>query len=149
MVLIVCLIFGSIMTGLAGIGVRRIGRINERLDKLDNDVTEVFSSPSPDMPSIFSQVVNQVADIIGEKQALVTQASIRGALGGQQRALNRDLEEIAVQEDPGLALTQILPKSLKRNPLALMGLQSILSRRSPGSSPGSNTNNGGQVRFKL
>lgn len=151
--LIGCLIAGIIiLAGGAVVGIREVRGLNEKLDNYDRAFTNFFTSPGPDQMSPFTQVICEVSTIIAKEQAVVTQAAIRGSLGGQQRAMNENLEAVAISEDPNLAFAQVLPKSLKRNPLALMGLQAIMRNmgRGPGS-PGPNGSGiiGDQAKFKL
>jgi len=134
----------------AGAGLREVRTLNAKLDNYDRAFSAFFTPDSSNQMSPFTSVVDQIATLVAERQAIVTQASIRGALGANQKVLNRELEQVAIQEDPSLALASVLPASLKKNPTALMGLQYLLSRMK-GGGPGAAPINGagGQARFTL
>ena len=116
--------------------------------------TEYFNQASPDHPSEFNKNINQIADIVAERTRLGLTMADRGSTGAAVRDVNRGLEEIAVQNDPSLAVAQALPKSLKKNQLAMAGLnmlvQNIISKAgSQQAGPGINPGNGSASNIKF
>lgn len=103
----------------------------------------------------FTETVSGISDIIAQKVGMSTQMAIKGSMGGSMKALNKELEQEAMAENPNLAMAEFLPKSLRKNPLALMGLNSIMQKYagsilSGGSGSGSGSDNHtGQAKFNL
>lgn len=114
----------------------------------------IFLPPMDGESSAFGQAVDQITDSISQKIGVTTQAALRGSLGGTMKAVNAELEREAVSQDPAAAALQALPKSLKKNPVAMIGLQSIMSKFLQGNTSGSggifnSGNNGNQAKFNL
>jgi len=129
---------------------------DERYQETSGYIAQFFNPKGKDQPSPFGEVVDSVSEVFADKLGTRIQAGIRGQLGGNVKGLNRGLEEVAMQEDPSLAVLDSLPKSLKKNPVAMMGLQSIVSRimasqsnGSPGQSGNGTGSGGGQAKFSL
>lgn len=102
--------------------------------------------------SAFGQAVDSVTDSISQKIGVTTQAALRGSLGGSMKAVNAELEKEGAAADPAAAALTMLPKSLRKNPVAMIGLQSVISRFLQGgasSSGGYSGNNSGQAKFNL
>lgn len=103
----------------------------------------------------FSEVIAGVTDIAAQKIGVTTQMALKGSMGGATRALNKELEAEAIAENPGLAMAELLPKSLKKNPLALMGLNSIFQKYLAGGlgggagTGGGGASDNGQAKFNL
>jgi len=117
---------------------------------------DYFKPSGEDQLSDFSRTVDSIAYVFADKMRVSTVAAVKGSLGGSQKAINAALEQEAIEEDPSLAMTQVLPKSLRKNPLAMMGFKAIMNKMvqgagniSPGSRSGSPGNGHGQVKFNL
>lgn len=109
-----------------------------------------FASPDPDTPSPFVAFVGYVAEITAQKIGVSTQAAIKGSLGGSLKGINAELEAEGIASDPSLALVSALPKSLKKNPIAMIGLQALINRFMASSGAGHNSNNPqAQAKFNL
>lgn len=114
------------------------------------NITAFFSPQSEGQLSIAGQMLDSVSQSMAERIGVTTQAAIRGSLGGTMKSVNAALEAEAVQADPSLALTQALPKSLKKNPIALLGLQALMNKVISGqASTGIPSPSNGQVKFNL
>lgn len=122
-------------------------KANNVVQDVSGAVEYYFASPNPDTPSIAIQFIEQVSAITAEKIGVSTQAAIRGSLGGMMKGVNAELEQEAINADPSLSLAKALPKSLRKNPLALMGLQLLMNKNQP-AHPGSNGTIS-QTRFQL
>lgn len=100
-----------------------------------------------------SQVIAGLGDVFAQKIGVTVQMAIKGSIGGSTKALNKELEQVAIAENPNLAMAEYLPKSLKKNPLALMGLNSIMARLAAGglgsAGPGPSNGKADQAQFNL
>lgn len=149
--LIVGILISLLLTGIAGIQAKNYVDNRKRFDEVIEQFSEFITPGSNGDASPFGQVVDSVTDMLADKIGVRIQAATRGSAGGSAKALNAGLQEVAMQEDPNLALMQSLPKSLRKNPMALMGLQAILSRAAAGNmrSPGGPGNGQAQAKFSL
>lgn len=110
-----------------------------------------FASPNTDTPAPYLAVIAQVAEITAHKIGMSTQMAIKGSLGGTMKGVNAQLEAEAMAADPSLALTQALPKSLRKNPIAMIGLQALVNKFMASSGAGHNSfpGNHEQTKFNL
>lgn len=93
------------------------------------DALEDYFTPSgEDQISPFGRVVEQCAEVTAQRLGTTIQAGIRGSLGGTMSAMVPALEKEAIEANPELAFVDMLPKSLKKSPVAIQGLQMLLSR---------------------
>jgi len=145
--LILCLVLGFVLTTGVGLLVKQNVELNRKLDIYSSAFTQFFTEADGDKGTPFYQAVDQFGDILSQKMGVTVQASIRGAMGGTQRAINQGLEEVAVSENPALGL---LPRSLHKNGLAMMGIQALMQnfmkQRSGGDNGSKETE---QARFRL
>jgi len=107
------------------------------------------TAPSQNEPSDFAKVCDNIAELFANRTGVVVQAALRGAMGGTMKGVNAALEKQAIEENPQLSLAEALPKSLKKNPLALMALQSIMSKVMAGSSGSSGSSGNGHQHAKF
>lgn len=148
------LIIAGILTHI-GVGIYSVIQVTRRYDQVAEGLRAFVTPESPEDPSDLHKTLDQVAAIFADRYRVAMTAADRGATGAAARDVNRGLEEIAVAGDPALAVAQALPKSLRKNPLALAGLnmvvQNILSKQGIGSggSPGFNGGSGNQIKFDL
>lgn len=119
-----------------------------------NTQETIFGLATPEIEGQLSpigQMFDTVSTDMANKIGVTVQAAIRGSMGGTMKGVNAELEQLAIDNNPAAGLAQALPKSLRKNPLAMMGaeilLQKIMSGQS-GSRAGNN-NNGKQVKFNL
>lgn len=85
---------------------------------------EVEANGSPRYVNLYGQFVEDIS----KRAAVSVQKALAGSLGGQMKGINAALEQEAMEVNPGLTLAEFLPKKLKKNPLALMGLQSVYQK---------------------
>jgi len=140
-----------------GLRIRQHRQYVQKYNELAERLGDFMRPSTPDDPSDFNKVLDQIAVLFADRYRIALSAADRGAQGAAARDINRGLEEIAAEQSPALAVAQNLPRSLRKNPLAAAGLnmliQNILSK--PGSlpgqgSPGSPGNNGSQqAKFSL
>jgi len=121
--------------------------IGEYMEYLDNSITSFIVPKSDGELSPLVQTIDYMTDSIAHKTGTVVQASIRGTQSASAKAITKELEGLAVEENP---LLTALPKNLQKNPLAMMGLQALLNNQRSISSK----NNGGNrsssaVKFNL
>ena len=116
-----------------------------------------FAQNSADEPSNFSKIICQIADVCAERTRVAVMAAFQGSQGAAVRDATRGLEQVAAEGDPRLAVAAALPRGLKKNPLALAGLnmlvQNMLAKGNlhgniPGEIP-SNGSKSSQVKFNL
>lgn len=125
-IIITLLSISSIGWTYAGVKVyRKITRFNESVDYF-------FTGQAGDKGSAFNQAINDISDVFAVKFSQATMASARGQLGGQAKAMNAEFEAIAKEGNPQLTLLDVLPKSLKRNPVAMQGLGMVLQKMMAG-----------------
>lgn len=152
--MILALLFAILVTNIAIFaGIRRHNKkLNDKLDQF-GDLAYSFVKPEPDGLSPVARALDLFSDTVAQKIGLTIQASIRGSMGAQSRAITGALEGEALEANPVLGL---LPKKLAKNPLASMGLQILLEKMSsagagqPGKMgilPGGNTD--GSPKFNL
>lgn len=146
-----CVINFGILAG----GVYASRKASNAYNQITDLFAEIFQPVSPDHPSIFQESVEAITDGIAQKTGSSIQAAIRGSLGGSAKSLNHELEQEAIAADPSLALMEYLPKSLKKNPIAMLGLQRVVGNFLSGSGGGSKkieagkNGSGGQAKFNL
>ena len=156
--LTICLILVSIglITNLAVYGVSIYAVIKEK-QRISNSWSEYFDQTAADEPSNFAKTVSQIADMAAERTRISLMAADRGQQGAAVRDATRGLEQVAIENNPGLAVAQLMPKALKKNKLAEVGLgyliQNIMSKQGQGAVPGLGNNGSGihghQPKFDL
>lgn len=117
-------------------------------------IEDIFTPRSANEPSLFAQTVNEIAEGIAQKTGIHINAAIRGSLGGTMKGVNAALEEEAIAGDPALAVASALPKSLKKNPIAMIGLQMLMQKALSGTNASqqavnNNGHNNSQAQFNL
>lgn len=149
--LVLCLIGFLVLSGITTASVVQNVKTNRRLDDYSEGFKDFFTAESEAGGTAFNQSVNQFADIIAEKLALTTQAAIRGSMGGVQRTINQGLEQTALDANPALGAMELLPKSLRKNPLAMAGLQTLMQQTMGGKQQNRPSDNGNsnQVKFSF
>jgi len=125
-----------------------------KIRALAREVVEAVSyyvtSPDSDTPSPLVSFIGYSAEIVAQKIGVSTQQAIKGSLGGSLKGVNAQLEQEAIASDPSLALVSALPKSLKKNPIAMIGLQALINKFMASSGAGHNSNNPqAQAKFNL
>lgn len=151
--LAVALVLLTALVVTSTLGLVQNAKISRRLESYQDGITTFFTAETEGQGTAFNQVVNQICDVIATKQAVSTQAAIRGALGGSQKAINHELEQVAIAENPELGMLDALPKSLRKNPIAMMGLQALMNKQfsGAGGSPAghSPSRQNGRAKFNL
>lgn len=149
LVIMIAILVTQVIIIAGGYYVIRQGRAV--ICKSSEVLQSVFLPQNDGESSAFGQAVDQITDSISQKIGVTTQAALRGSLGGSMKAVNAELEREAAAADPAAAALQALPKSLRKNPVAMMGLQSIMQKflQGQGSGSGGFSNNGGQAKFNL
>ena len=121
--------------------------------RLVQGINDYIPPSAPDQPSDFNQTLDQIAILFADRFRITMTAADRGAAGAAARDLNRGLEEYAAEQSPVLSLVNQMPKSLKKNKLAMAGLDFMLQKAlsgQPGSGSGSGGSNGSnQMKFGL
>lgn len=96
--------------------------------------------------------VDQTTEVTAQKIGVSVQAAIKGSIGGTMKGVNAQLENYAAENDQGAALMTALPKSLRKNPIALMGLQMLMQNMAkgvPGKAPENGRGITPQAKFNL
>lgn len=132
-------------------GVYAYKKANRAANEVKDTLFDIFKPQPEGKASHFGQIVDQIAEIIASHTGSSVQASIRGAMGGTMRGINSALEQEAIEANPQLAIAEMLPKSLKRNPLAVAGLQQIVGNILQASTRGGykSGSNNGPPKFNL
>jgi len=108
------------------------------------------TSQDENTPSDFAKLTDSIASVFAQRIGTTVQAHIKGAMGGTMKAVNAELEQEAISGNPQAAIIAALPKSLRKNPLAQVGLTSIIQKILSGSGPGSGNNgSNSQAKFNL
>lgn len=115
---------------------------------LNTAIEDIFIPSNPGDPSLFSQTINEILEGGAQRVGGHVQAAIKGSIGGTMKGLNSALEKEAIEGDPTLALAGALPKSLRKNPIAMIGLQ-MLAGKMTGANNKNNSHNGEQAKFSL
>ena len=139
-----------------GVGVYSVAQTIKARRNYENMVEGFRAFITPDGPetiSDFNKTIYEIASIFADRYRTALTAAERGAQGAAARDINRGLEEVAIAQNPALAVAGALPKSLQKNPLAAAGLnmiiQNIMSKQTmPGPGSGSNGSNS-QAKFDL
>lgn len=131
--LIICLIIvtGAICT-LTGSYLLDRRKVKAQYESLVDAFDEFFAVKNPDTGSHFNQTMDSIAVLFADRYRIAVSAADRGQIGAAARDVNRSLEEIAVENNPAYAVANSLPKGLKKNPVAMAGLQLLLQRLSAG-----------------
>lgn len=124
-------------------------KVNRAVRSAKAEISNFFLVTNESGYTGYSEVVNNISDVLSQKIGITVQAAIRGSVGGTMKGVNAALEKEAIENNPELAIMDVLPKSLKKNPIALMGLQAIISRIGSDPSSGSKTNGSAQTKFSL
>jgi len=95
---------------------------------IQNSLEDYFTSGREGEISPFGRLVEQCAEVTAQRLGTTVQAAIRGSLGGTMTKMVPALEQEAIEANPELAFIDVLPKSLKKSPLALQGLQLLMNR---------------------
>lgn len=147
--LLLCILMLLSNLALLGLG----GYAYVKACRMSEDVLAWFagfvSPKSENENSPLGDVIESAAEVVSQKIGVTVQAAIRGSIGGSMKGINAELEREAIAENPNLAVMDALPKSLKKNPLAMMGLQAVLSRMNLPGGGKSNSNGNSQARFNL
>lgn len=147
--MLLILLTGVVIGVINGICLYKINRAYEMAERKSQSVSgtiyELFQ-PNSEGVSPFSEVVNSVAVVMSEHIGKTVQASIRGSIGGSMKGLNAGLEQIAVEDNSTAAAMSALPKSLKKNPVAMMGLKVLMDRLNNNSPPGQISSSNGSVK---
>lgn len=107
---------------------KQIKAIDADYQEAKNTFAALFIPRHEGEVSPFGEITNQMAEIVAQKMGVTVQAAIRGSFGGSMKGVNKELEQIAIEESPDLAIASALPKSLKKNPLAMAGFQAVIQR---------------------
>jgi len=89
---------------------------------------DFFTSPGKDQFSPYDQSVHNIVEGIGVSVGSGVTRAINGSIGGTMKQAGRELEAQAVAENPNLALMGMMPKSIQKNPLAMIAMQQIMNR---------------------
>lgn len=127
-------------------GVYTYVRVKRVSQSINETLESIFIPSNQGDMSLFTQTVNEILDGSAQRIGVSVQAAIRGSIGGSMKGVNAQLEQVAADSDPTLALAAQLPRSVKKNPLAMMGLQ-LLMQRTAGKNASSNGNT--QAKFSL
>lgn len=115
-------------------------------------VNDFFYQETPDTPSDFNKVLDQTAILFADRYRIAMTAVDRGQQGAAVRDVNRGLEDLAVENNPALAVAQNLPRSLRKNNLAMAGLNILVNsimQNKGGGNGGGNMVSTRQVKFDL
>lgn len=123
-------------------------KANRVVHQVSEGLTSVFAPRIEGEPSLFVQIADQITENAASKIGIHTNAAIKGSIGGTMKGLNAALENEAIESDASLALAAALPKSLRKNPVAMMGLQQIM-QRVMGQTAHNGSASTGQAKFKL
>lgn len=149
-----CLLNAFLVCGLFGGGYFVYKKARSGIQEVGEAFNEYFSADPSTGISPFGQLVEQIAEVQAARLGTTIQAGIRGSLGGQMKGIVPALEAEAVQAYPELGIAEVLPKSLKKSPVAQVGLQLLIEKLMKGGA-GSGRNGrgsapaGGQAKFNL
>lgn len=132
-------------------GVLIYVRINRAFENASEAIQTLFETGRAGEPSYFNQTINEITDITAQKVGTSVQAAIRGSIGGTMKGVNAALEAEAIENDPTLAVVSALPKSLRKNQIAMVGLQMLMQKAFAGRSENKNGDNAPspQAQFNL
>lgn len=135
-------------------GVIAYVKARNTIQEASEAFNDFFTCQSDDSPSPFLQIVGQVSELTAQKIGVTTQMAIKGSLGGTMKGVNAELEQVAAENDPSAAMLTLLPKSTKKNPLAMAGLNILIQRLLSGGGQGSgfgtgSGSNNSQTKFNL
>lgn len=146
-------LFAAISAGVSLLllgGAIHVYRNAQRVSKNISETLEsIFTPITPGEPSIFNQAVNEILEGGAQRVGVHVQAAIKGSIGGTMKGVNAALEKEAIDGNPTLALAGALPKSVKKNPLAMIGLQMLAQKIGNGGGNASSNNGATQAKFTL
>lgn len=135
---------------LLGIGVTFYVKARRTSKLVTGTLSDIFLPQAEGRSSVAGEAVQEIGEQLAQRIGLTVQQAIKGSIGGSMKGINAALEQEGAAANPDAAILAALPKSLKKNPVALMGLQAIMSKLSGGSSPqASGGQNNGQAKFNL
>lgn len=127
----------SVVTLIGGayVVVKSRGLVRENLD-----IIEDYFSSSEGEPSSFNKVVDTTGQYIARQVTEGVAGYLSASIGGTMKGATAELESQAISENPVLAIMEGMPKSIKKNPLASLAMQTLLNRNMPNQSFGNNGN---------
>jgi len=105
---------------------------------------EFFIEVDQDGVSQFGHFVNELAEASATRIGQNVRAGINGSIGGTMKGVVAELEQAGAESAPELALLSQLPKSIKKNNLAMAGLQWFLQNKIGGLGAGSGSGGNGK-----
>jgi len=121
-------------------------RSNKRIESRLKFFEEIITPENSGEPSAFGKAINQYTQYLTAEIGKSVSMSFRGALGGNAKQLNKDLEQAAINENPQLALMDFLPKSTLKNQRAMAGLGYLLQNM--GKFTGNHGGNNGNAEYQ-
>lgn len=132
--------------------IYEVHRIRAKSDRVTESIAAIFEASGDNGSSEAGRVIDEITSNFSQKIATAVYNTMRGSMGGTMKAVNAELEQTAIAENPALGVMEILPKSLKKNPVAMLGVQSLLQRligQNTGSVEASRPAGNGQIKFTL
>lgn len=129
---------------------------NRRQYTRSNQIIDSFISFVADQDNCgntaLDKSIDNIIKSISQQQASIIVASMRGTAGGAVRSTTAALESEAIETIPEAAILSALPKKIQKNPIAQMGLASVIQKIMQGNKGRQNLlgeGNGTQPRFNL
>lgn len=129
--------------------------VAKRLEYIEQNIAgfqEFFSPKGEGEASPFVDLIGQTGGYIAANVSENVQKSLAASIGGSMKGATAELERQALGDNPSLAILDGMPKSIKKNPLAFLAMQTLLNRHLPvgggGAMVGGN-HSGSQVKFDL
>lgn len=98
---------------------------------------DFFTSQNDGEASPFTELLGKTGGAIAASVSDSVNSAMAGAMGGAMKGATAELERQAVQDNPVLGIMESMPKSIRKNPLAFMAMQTLLNKHIPaGGAPG-------------
>lgn len=120
----------AILVSLIGGGayvVKRISGLESRVQVFE----DFFTPEGEGLPSPLGKLIGETGGFVASQVTDGVSKTLHGAIGGSMKGVTAELEQQAVADNPALAIMAGMPKSIKKNPLAMLAMQTLINKNLP------------------
>jgi len=111
-----------------GVVVYALAKAHSLILSVYQSVNDFFEPAGKDQLSPWGEVINAFTANVGNEVGHGVQRALSQSMGGTMKGATAELEQRAIAENPNLAVMGMLPKSIQRNPLAMIAFQQIMNK---------------------
>jgi len=111
-----------------GVVVYALAKAHSLILSVYQSINDFFEPAGKDQLSPWGEVVNAFTANVGNEVGHGVQRALSQSMGGTMKGATAELEQRAIADNPNLAVMGMLPKSIQRNPLAMIAFQQIMNK---------------------